>query len=489
MGGDATALLELVGSDNLLDDPAVLESYAADESFALPSRPRLVVRPGDEDEVQALVDWANRTATPLVPVSSGPPHFHGDTVPSAPGAIIVDLRRLDKIRHIDSRNRMVVIEPGVTYATAQAELAREGMRITPPLLPRANKSVVAGLLERQPTLIPRYSHTLLEPLRDCGVIWGNGDKFFTGEAGSAVPDLERQWSRGLLQINPKGPAQTDFSRLLSGAQGTIGIVLWASVRCELVADPRKVLFVHSRRLDDLLAPAYRLTRLQLGDELFLVNNMYLAMLVARDAREIAALRNELPAWTLVVGIGGRALLPERRVAVAEKEIAAEVAALGLRLDPTVPGLAAGRMDEVVTGLAGEPHWKLRHKGGARDIFFLTLLEKTPGFVEAMRSLAEAHVYPVDDVAVYVQPQHQGVAWHCEFSLPLDPADPEATASTKAVFAGASDAFPELGAYFSRPYGAWAAAVYKTDAQSQKALRTVKAILDPNNVLNPGKLCF
>jgi len=46
-----------------------------------------------------------------------------------------------------------------------------------------------------------------------------------------------------------------------------------------------------------------------------------------------------------------------------------------------------------------------------------------------------------------------------------------------------------GAYFSRPYGEWADPVYNRDAASRDALRTVKKILDPNNVLNPSKLCF
>ena len=236
-------LIGVVGEDNVLDDQASLGSYGRDESFVLPIKPRFVVRPGSEDEVQALVVWANETLTPLVPVSSGAPHFYGDTVPSVPGAVMVDLSRLNKIRRIDRRNRIVVIEPGVTYAQLQPELAKEGMRVTPPLFPRANKSVVAGLLERQPTLIPRYNYALPEPLRNCGVIWGDGQKFFTGESGHGPLDLEQQWAAGLRQVDPKGPAQTDFFRLLTGAQGTLGVVIWASVKCELLADPRKTLFV------------------------------------------------------------------------------------------------------------------------------------------------------------------------------------------------------------------------------------------------------
>ena len=42
---------------------------------------------------------ANETQTPLVPVSSGPPHFRGDTVPGIGGAVIVDLKRDEKDYH------------------------------------------------------------------------------------------------------------------------------------------------------------------------------------------------------------------------------------------------------------------------------------------------------------------------------------------------------------------------------------------------------
>jgi FAD/FMN-containing dehydrogenase len=49
--------------------------------------------------VQKLVKLANETMTPLVPVSSGPPHFRGDTVPGIGGAVIVDLSGMKKIIH------------------------------------------------------------------------------------------------------------------------------------------------------------------------------------------------------------------------------------------------------------------------------------------------------------------------------------------------------------------------------------------------------
>jgi FAD/FMN-containing dehydrogenase len=45
------------------------------------------------------------------------------------------------------------------------------------------------------------------------------------------------------------------------------------------------------------------------------------------------------------------------------------------------------------------------------------------------------------------------------------------------------------AYFSRPYGAVVDEVYRRNAETKDALRKMKQIFDPNNVMNAGKLCF
>jgi len=46
-----------------------------------------------------------------------------------------------------------------------------------------------------------------------------------------------------------------------------------------------------------------------------------------------------------------------------------------------------------------------------------------------------------------------------------------------------------GAFFSRPYGESTKTVVNKDAATVAALRKVKTIVDPNNIMNPGKLCF
>ena len=131
--------------------------------------------------------------------------------------------------------------PGMDHAgiatqnVVERELAKEGLRLTTPLLPRASKSVVASLLEREPTLIPRYLWSMLDPLRCIEVVFGDGVKMTTGNAAN-MGTIEEEWEKNLAQIVPSGPQQTDFYRLVSAAQGSMGIVTWASVKCEVLPE-------------------------------------------------------------------------------------------------------------------------------------------------------------------------------------------------------------------------------------------------------------
>jgi len=489
MDGKKKALVEMVGAAHVSDDPTILEGYAADCSYAPKRRPWFVTRPRTGEEVQALVLWANQTETPLIPVSSGPPHFHGGTVPSVAEGVIVDLSRMKEIKRIDRRNRMVVIEPGVTYSELDPALAQEGLRISRPLLPRPNKSVIASLLERQPTLIPRFNYSLPEPLRNCGVVWGSGEMAFTGEAGNGPMDLELQWSRGVAQIDPKGPNATDLMRLLTGAQGSMGIVIWASIKCELIPSAHKYVFIPGESLQELIDFSYKVERIRLGDEVMLGNRAQLATMLAAQRSDVSALKNALPAWTVVIGLAGSALFPEERVRVQELELDRVAQRCGLKQLEAPANVPPGDIARAFEGCSRDPYFKFQEKGGCQDVFFLTTLDKTPQFVSTVFSIAEGLHYPASDIGIYIQPQHQGVSQHVEFNFPFDPAAENEAARVKQVYEKVSDALMGRGAYFSRPYGSWAGMVYSRDRDATRVLQTVKHIVDPRNVLNPGKLCF
>jgi FAD/FMN-containing dehydrogenase len=482
-------LTEIIGKQKVISKPEVLDRYSHDNSFTPPMRPRLVVQPLNAGDVQKVVMWANQTGTPLVPVSSGEPHFRGDTVPSVPEAVIVDLSGMDNIIRIGRRNRMVIIEPGVTYPQLQPALAEQGLRLSTPLLPRQSKSVVASLLEREPRLVPKYSYTLPEPLRCLEVVWGNGEILRTGEAGGYYPTLEQQWEMGLAQVFSGGPGQVDYYRLVSGAQGSMGIVTWASVKCEILPKVHRSFFIPADSLTDLIECAYRLLRVRLGDDFLVLNGANLATILSGDANGIQDLKDKLPPWAIIMGIAGRDLFPEEKVDFQEKDTRDIVQQLGLKLLPEVSGIGGDQVMSTMLNPSPEPYWKLAYKGACQDIFFMTTLDKVPGFVDTVLAAANAARYPASDMGIYLQPQHQGTSCHCEFNLPYDSGNKIETDRVRELLETASEALIRQGAYFSRPYGVWADMVYNRDARNREMVRTVKKIFDPNNILNPGKLCF
>ena len=226
--------------------------------------------PTSSDEVQALVRDANRDLVPLVPVSSAAPHRRGGSAPSVPGAVQVDLSRMDRIGRIDRRNRIALIEPGVTFEQLVPALAAEGMRIAMPLVPKPGKSVLASLLEREPLVTPRFAWNAMEPLRTLEVIWGNGERLYTGN-GHLRSEEAADWAAGQVPLVAGGPGQLDFFRLIAGAQGAMGIATWASVKCEPISEASTLLVIAADRLEDLVPCAYELVRIRFGDELFVMN--------------------------------------------------------------------------------------------------------------------------------------------------------------------------------------------------------------------------
>ncbi len=313
MNEKKTALTEIVGEDGVIENPEIGELFASGFSHIPLMRPRFKVKPNTADEVQKIVTWANRTRTPLVPVSSGGPHLRSDTLPQAPESVMVDLSGMNKILKIDRRNRLALIQPGVTHKQLLPELQKEGLRINMPLMPRRNKSVIASLLEREPVMSPKYQWNLLEPLRSLEIVWGNGDKFYSG-SGVFRGEKENDWKDGLVPVQGvgAGPSQVDFYKFVSAAQGSMGIVTWASVKCEVFAEVRKLFFVPAERLEDLIDFTYSLLKFRFGDELFLMNNACMAYALAKSADEVESLKDALPAWAVVIGITGGQIFSERK---------------------------------------------------------------------------------------------------------------------------------------------------------------------------------
>jgi FAD/FMN-containing dehydrogenase len=383
---------------------------------------------------------------------------------------------------------MVLIEPGVTYPQLQPELARAGLKLSTPLLPRSNKSIITSLLEREPILTPRFQWSMLEPLRALEVVWGDGQKMTTGDAGG-TDLLEEEWKKGFAQIVGSGPAQTDFYKVASAAQGSMGIVTWASIKCEILPQEHKMFLVGSDRLDSLIELCYEILRIRFGDELFLLNGWSLANILEKNPGAIKKLGSRLPPWLLAVGIAGRARFPAERVEYQTKDIADLARKHDLELLAEVAGISGQKLLEAILKPCSDPYWKLGYKGACQDIFFLTTLDKAPKFIQAMNSVAEAESYPTSEIGMYLQPVHQGASCHIEFNFPFQRDNSAELGRMQALFSKGSLEMLDQGAYYSRPYGLWSQLAFNRDFRTTQVLNKIKDIFDPNHIMNPGKLCF
>ncbi len=480
-------LTALTGAGSVVEDPALLEGYSSCLGINETGTVLASVRPENRDQVRALVQLANSMALNLIPVSSGPPHLRGATVPQGP-AVMLDLSGLNKIVRVDKQYRVAIIEPGVQFPQLKAEVERQGLKMHMPLLPRANKSVIASYLEREPIQMPRYHWDMSDPLLCTEMIFGTGDLFRTGTA-AGPGSLQEQWKNGIEQRNPMGPAASDFMRVVQGSQGTIGVITWASIKLEMLPEARKLFFVQSDRLDRLIDFSYRVNRVKLADEFMLFNRFALASVIGESAEEIRNLAAQQAAYTAVYCLGGYEYFPEKRVEYEEHDTGKIAQQFGVLPRQEVPGAGAVKMMRILDNPSSEPYWKLRPAGGFREIFFLTTLDKAGSFIDLMRQLAASHGYPVDEIGVYVQPIQQARSCHLEFDLFFDPGDAAAAQRVEKLAGEAAMVLAEAGAFFSRPYGLWADVAYARCPGTAEALRKVKGIFDPNAVLNRGRLCY
>jgi len=484
------SLQTIFGKADVIDDPGVLASYAVSHSFGPHFKPWYVVKPKDAEQVEKLVKWAIETKTPLTPVSSRGLKLRGDSVPSVPGAVVVDLSGMNKILNVNRQQRMVVIEPGVTYDQLNKELGKQNMVIAGSLKPKAGQSVLTDVLEAVPRLNPMIQWSFFDPLRCAEVTWGDGTRMFTGEAAAGPRDLEQQWGKQQWQVQYMGPWMTDYFRLITQAQGSMGIVTWVSLKTAVKPLVHQLYVAEADDLSNLESFVYKAMWTRFPDEIFILNRAQAANIMGKTAEEIAELKEVLPAWIVAVAAAGRELIPEVRFEARSKDLIDIAQANGLDLKEGISNLSGRALYEEVTSTdKGPVYWKDVYAGGHQNVFFLTQLDKTGMFLKAVREIAEDFGYPTEDIGVYIQPKHLGSCYHMEFTFPYDPDSAKQTARVQDLSEAVSVAVADLGGYYSRPYGGWASIQLNKDASSYMALKKLQKIFDPADIMNPGKLAI
>ncbi len=205
-------LWDIVGDAGLITDHADMASYLTDWRGNYTGAALTVVRPASTAEVAEVVKLCAETKTPIVP-QGGNTGLVGGGIPDASGnAIILSLRRMNRIREIDLANGAMVVDAGCILQTIQ-ETAREHQQFFPLSLAAEGSCTIGGNLSTNAggTAVLRYGNT-----RD--LVLG---------IEAVMPD-GRIW-HGLKALR-KDNTGYDLKHLLMGAEGTLGIITAAVLK-------------------------------------------------------------------------------------------------------------------------------------------------------------------------------------------------------------------------------------------------------------------
>ena len=479
-------LVQIVGNSNVMDTEKELREYTQDYSLDAPRLPNYVVSPANTDEVARIIKLANEHKIPVIPSSSGV-HFYGATIPKQ-GGIVISLKNMNRILEIDETFKLMRIESGVTWGQLQPELEKRGYTSIVPLLPHPRKSVVTTWLEREVPVNCRYEYA--EPLLTMELVWPTGDVFRTGSVSTPGAPTDSL----VKGTNPQGPG-LDWYRLFQGAQGTMGIVTWATIKIEHLPRLNKTFFIPFDELEPAIEFIYRLQYRMIGSECLLLNNLNLATMLAQDwPEEFERLRNTLPKWGLILILSGAPRRPEGKIAYEEealKEVCSQLTITSLLSG--IPGMSGieKELPQILRRSCreGEPYWKHRYKGGCQEIFFITKLNKVAQFNEIIKNVAVKYGYPLDEIGCYIQPIEQGRGCHCEFDFYYDPGNTNEMELIRKFYIEAAESLLNGDALFTRPYGVLADLVYQRAAGYTMLLKKIKDLFDPNHIMNPGRLCL
>ncbi|RPE79536.1 FAD-binding oxidoreductase [Vulcaniibacterium tengchongense] len=446
--------LAAVLGDGWRVDPNERLAYAYDNSRRQ-ALPDAVALPVERGQVVALVRACRAHRVPVIARGRGT-NTTGAAVPVA-GGVVVSFERMNRILAIRPGDRCAVVEPGVLNGELQAALEPHGL-FWPPDPTSAGYSTVGGNLACNaggPRAV-KYGASRDNVLA-LGAVAGTGEPIRCGTATT------------------KGATGYDLQRLLVGSEGTLALIVEATLRLTPLPPARRALRALYR---DVAAAARAVARL-MAQPVTPSMLEFMDATAVRLAREVggADLPPEAGALLMIEADGDAQTLPHAvealmRAAAGEGLVAIDDAAdeaarerlwaARKALSPALRTLAPGKINEDV----------------------VVPVSRIPELVDGVQALAREFALPI------VCFGHAGNG-NLHVNLLFDPADAGQGARAEAALARVFALALALGGTLSGEHGIGLAKraflPQAIDPPTLALMRAVKAAFDPDGILNPGKL--
>ncbi len=213
-----TQFRAIVGDKYAVTDPADIAPYTTEERDLFHGRSPLVLRPGSTAEVAAICKLANEHRIALVPQGGNTGLVGGQTPHN--GEVVISMRRMDKIRDVDTASNTMTCEAGVILQVAQQRAAGVD-RLFPLSLGAEGSCTIGGNLSTNA---------------------GGTTALAYGVAREMALGIEVVLADGrvmnLLSKLKKDNTGYDLRNLFIGAEGTLGIITAATLK--LFPKPRAI---------------------------------------------------------------------------------------------------------------------------------------------------------------------------------------------------------------------------------------------------------
>ncbi|MNM99530.1 putative FAD-linked oxidoreductase [compost metagenome] len=452
-------LMTLVDPGKVLTDPVSLETYGKDWTKHYPPAPTAIVFPKSIEQVQAVVGWANRHNIALVP-SGGRTGLSAGAV-AAHGEVVVAFDYMNQIVDFNAFDRTVVCQPGVITRQLQAFAEEQGLYY-PVDFASSGSSQIGGNIGTNAGGIKviRYGMT-----RN----WVAGLKVVTGKGE-------------LLELNKdliKNATGYDLRQLFIGAEGTLGLVVEATMRLDRAPRNLTAMVLGTPDFDSIMPVLHAFQgRLDLTAFEFF-SDKGLAKILARGDVP-APFDTECPFYALLEFEASTEEVANQALATFEHCVEQ-----GWVLD--------GVMSQSETQLKNL--WKLReylsetisHWTPYKNDISVTV-SKVPAFLRDIDAIVGEH-YPHYEVVWY---GHIGDGnLHLNILKPDDMSKDDFFASCAKVNKWVFEIVQRYNGSISAEHGVGMTKRdylgYSRSPEEIACMKAIKAVFDPNGIMNPGKI--